>query len=195
MFSWMNKLFDWFKLLFWNEEMEIAIVGLEHAGKTTFLDVIASGSYAEDTIPTLGFNMRKVKKGRVTMKTWDVGGQPKFRSMWGRYCRGVDAIIFMVDAADIDQIEASKYELHNLLGLSYLSGIPVLVLGNKRDLRNALDEHQLVEQLNLKALENRELCCYSISCKEKHNIDITLKWLVGHSKSSLQNSYKTNNIF
>jgi len=45
-------------------------------------------------IPTVGFNMRKVTKGRVTLKVWDIGGQPRFRSMWERYCRGVNAIVY-----------------------------------------------------------------------------------------------------
>ena len=48
----------------------------------------------EDMIPTVGFNMRKVTKGNVTMKLWDIGGQPRFRSMWERYCRGVNAIVY-----------------------------------------------------------------------------------------------------
>lgn len=29
----------------------------------------------------------------------------RFRSMWERYCRGVNAIVYMVDAADQDKIE------------------------------------------------------------------------------------------
>ena len=70
-------------------------------------------------IPTVGFNMRKVTKGNVTIKArkticvlcdqsfateisnvlsvelqlWDIGGQPRFRSMWERYCRGVSCIV------------------------------------------------------------------------------------------------------
>lgn len=39
--------------------------------------------------------MRKVTKGNVTMKLWDIGGQPRFRSMWERYCRGVNAIVLV----------------------------------------------------------------------------------------------------
>ncbi|RWW36514.1 hypothetical protein BHE74_00058459, partial [Ensete ventricosum] len=42
----------------------------------------------------VGFNMRKVTKGNVTIKLWDLGGQPRFRSMWERYCRGVSAIVY-----------------------------------------------------------------------------------------------------
>lgn len=45
-------------------------------------------------IPTVGFNMRKITKGNVTIKLWDIGGQPRFRTMWERYCRGVNAIMY-----------------------------------------------------------------------------------------------------
>ncbi|KYO47522.1 hyaluronidase PH-20 isoform B [Alligator mississippiensis] len=142
-----------------------------------------SGQFTEDMIPTVGFNMRKITKGNVTIKVWDIGGQPRFRSMWERYCRGVNAVVYMVDAADLEKVEASKNELHNLIDKPQLHGIPVLVLGNKRDLPGALDEKQLIEKLNLSAIQDREICCYSISCKEKDNIDITLQWLIQHSKS------------
>jgi ADP-ribosylation factor-like protein 8 len=98
-------------------------------------------------IPTVGFNMRKVTKGNVTIKIWDIGGQPRFRTMWERYCRGVNAIIYMVDAANPNIIAPAKTELHNLLDKPQLQGIPVLVLGNKRDIEGALDEKQLIDKL------------------------------------------------
>ncbi|KAL6464179.1 hypothetical protein MHYP_G00264960 [Metynnis hypsauchen] len=182
MIALFNKLLDWFKALFWKEEMELTLVGLQYSGKTTFVNVIASGQFSEDMIPTVGFNMRKITKGNVTIKLWDIGGQPRFRSMWERYCRGVSAIVYMVDAADPEKIEASKNELHNLLDKPQLQGIPVLVLGNKRDLPGSLDEKELIERMNLSAIQDREICCYSISCKEKDNIDITLQWLIQHSR-------------
>ena len=42
---------------------------------------------------------------------------------------------------------------------------------------------ELIERLNLKQFQHREVCCYSISCKEKHNIDLVLDWLTKHAKS------------
>uniref|UniRef100_A0A671P027 ADP-ribosylation factor-like protein 8B-A n=1 Tax=Sinocyclocheilus anshuiensis TaxID=1608454 RepID=A0A671P027_9TELE len=168
MLTLINRLLDWFKSLFWKEEMELTLVGLQYSGKTTFVNVIASGQFSEDMIPTVGFNMRKVTKGNVTIKIWDIGGQPRFR-------------ILMHPSSE--KVEASRNELHNLLDKPQLQGIPVLVLGNKRDLPNALDEKQLIEKMNLAAIQDREICCYSISCKEKDNIDITLQWLIQHSKS------------
>ncbi|CAI2726690.1 unnamed protein product [Schistosoma spindalis] len=184
MLAFFQRILDWIRSLFWKEEMELTLVGLQYSGKTTFVNVIASGKFDEDMIPTVGFNLRKVTKGNVTIKMWDIGGQPRFRSMWERYCRGVNAIIYMVDAADHEKLEASRNELHGLLDKPQLLGIPVLVLGNKKDLSNALAEHELITALNLGAITDREICCYSISCKEQENIDITLQWLIKHSKSN-----------
>lgn len=69
-------------------------------------------------------------KGRVAIKMWDLGGQPRFRSMWERYCRGVSVIVYIVDAADHDSIDVARAELHDLLARPTLAGIPLLVLGN-----------------------------------------------------------------
>lgn len=41
MIALFNKLLDWFKALFWKEEMELTLVGLQYSGKTTFVNVIA----------------------------------------------------------------------------------------------------------------------------------------------------------
>ena len=89
----------------------LSIVGKSNSGKTTLVDVISvrrppplrvhilmpcdqSGQFQDDMIPTVGFNMKKVSRGNVTIKLWDIGGQPRFRSMWERYCRGVNAIVY-----------------------------------------------------------------------------------------------------
>ena len=64
------------------------------SGRVAALRPPQNGAFMEDMIPTVGFNMRKVTKGNVTMKLWDIGGQPRFRSMWERYCRGVNAIVY-----------------------------------------------------------------------------------------------------
>ncbi|MFS7985621.1 putative small monomeric GTPase [Helianthus anomalus] len=58
-------------------------------------------------IPAVGFDMRKVTKGNVTMK------------------------FYVVDTADHDNFSISKVELHDLLSKPALSGIRLLVLGNK----------------------------------------------------------------
>merc|ERR1711998_109588 len=181
-----SKMFEnflnWIRSLFWKQEMELTMVGLQNAGKTTLVGVFATGGFSEDMIPTVGFNMRKVTKGSVTIKLWDLGGQPRFRSMWERYCRGVNAIVYVCDSAEHDQIELAKNELHDLMKKPALANIPLLVLGNKNDKPEALSCEDLIEKMSLKEITGREVCCYSISAKEQRNIDITMEWLMKHSK-------------
>jgi len=181
---WWNALVEWFRSLFWKQEMELTLVGLQNSGKTTLVNVLSSGEYQEDMIPTVGFNMKKVTKGSVTIKMWDIGGQTRFRSMWERYCRGVNAIVYVVDAADKEKFETSSAELHELLGKTALAGIPLLVLGNKNDLPGAAGVEEIIEAFKLKEITGREVCCYSISAKNNDNIDNTLQWLIKHSKST-----------
>jgi len=183
--SLVDTMLEWIRSLFFKQEMELTLVGLQNSGKTTLVNVIASGGFSEDMIPTVGFNMRKVTKGKVTIKLWDLGGQPRFRSMWERYCRGVHAIVYVVDSADPDNIATSKSELHDLLAKPALEGIPTLILGNKNDLSASIGVDELIEKLDLKTLTNREVCCYSISAKNAVNIDITLDWLTKHSATAL----------
>jgi len=182
--SLVDSVINWFRSLFWKQEMELTLVGLQNSGKTTLVNVLASGQFNEDMIPTVGFNMKKITKGNVTIKLWDIGGQPRFRSMWERYCRGVNAILFVVDAADAEKFETAKKELSELLSKPPLAGIPVLVLGNKNDLPEAVGVDGLIEKLALKSISGREVCCYSISAKNQVNIDMTLDWLIKHSKNS-----------
>ena len=91
--TYWDAFLRWLRRMFFGREMEIVVIGLQNAGKTSFVDALGGGVFEEDMIPTVGFNMRKVTKGKVTIKLWDLGGQPRFRSMWERYCRGVNAIV------------------------------------------------------------------------------------------------------
>ena len=99
----------------------MSIVGLQNAGKSTFIHVIQKGEYVPDMIPTVGFNMHKVDKGKVSIKVWDLGlissnihyifnriknttgGQKKFRGMWERYCRKNDAIVLSANMRSTKQ--------------------------------------------------------------------------------------------
>lgn len=56
------------------------------------------------------------------------------------------------------------------------------MLGNKNDLPEALSANELIARLDLKAVQGREACVYSISCKRQSNIDVTLRWLQSHAK-------------
>lgn len=54
---------------------------------------------------------------------------------------------YVIDAADRDSVPISRSELHDLLTKPSLTGIPVLVLGNKIDKSEAISKQALVDQL------------------------------------------------
>lgn len=53
----------------------------------------------------------------------------------------------MVDAADYDNLSVSRSELHDLLSKPSLSGIPLLVLGNKIDKKEALTKQAFIDEM------------------------------------------------
>ncbi|MFS7963117.1 putative small GTPase superfamily, ARF/SAR type, P-loop containing nucleoside triphosphate hydrolase [Helianthus anomalus] len=137
-------------------EMELSLIGLLNAGKNSL-----TGGYSEDMIPTVN---------------------PGF-AVCGRGIAVKFLLSYVVDAADHDNLSISKGELHDLLSKPALSGIPLLVLGNKIDKAGALSKQALTDQMDLKSIIDREVCCFMISCKNSTNIDSVIDWLVKHSKS------------
>ena len=155
MVSYFKKFFGWVYSKLWSRELEISIIGLQNAGKSTLTNTLATGEFDEDSIPTIGFNFRRVRKGKVSFSVWDLGGQERFRESWEKYCRQADCIIFVVDSVDLATMDESRQNLHTLLDWPTLQGIPLLILGNKNDLDGALTEEELIEELNLRRVQNR----------------------------------------
>ena len=54
---------------------------------------------------------------------------------------------YVVDASDREKFETCKKELHDLLSKPPLERIPLLVLGNKNDLPEAIDADELIQEL------------------------------------------------
>ena len=102
--------------------------------------------------------------------------------MWERYCRGVQVVIFMVDASDEKNFPAAKKELEELI--FKVQNIPLLVLANKNDLPDAKTADEVSAALDLASIKDREVCVYNVSCKNVFNIDTTMDWILKHVKSA-----------
>lgn len=106
----MGILLEKIKQLFSSSSIEVVLIGLENSGKTTLINQLSLGE-ALPTAPTIGLNVKNLKKGGVTMKVWDIGGQIQYRSEWGRYTKGCDVILFMVDTSNVTK--------HDYLNINY----------------------------------------------------------------------------
>ena len=158
----MGGLISAIKELFGKEERRILILGIDGAGKTTFLYKLKMG-HVINTVPTIGFNVETIQYRNIKFNAWDVGGQDKIRKLWRYYYEGNDALIFVIDSNDRERIEEAALELELLLREEKLYDSAFLILANKQELPNAIGVSELTQILGLHKIRNRQWhiqpCC------------------------------------
>ena len=127
----------------------IFLKGLDGSGKTTILYKLNLGDTVT-TIPTIGFNLEKVRYKNVELTCWDIGGQKKIRSLWHHYYEGTDAIIFVIDSNDKKRMNEVKQELRELLSHHYLEQATLLIYANKQDVKNCLNTSEVNHSKHMK---------------------------------------------
>lgn len=83
---------------------------------------------------------------------------------------------FVVDSSDPLTFPSASVELHALLAVPQLLGIPLLVLGNKNDVQDHATVDQIIDGLDLSSVKDREVFVYSCSAKNGRNMDLVLAW-------------------
>ncbi|GLJ29122.1 hypothetical protein SUGI_0574090 [Cryptomeria japonica] len=152
------KLSKLFPCIFAKKEIQIVMVGLDAAGKTTILYNFKLGR-AIRTIPTVGFNIEVVKHKNIAFTVWDVGGQENIRPLWTHYLRNAEGLVFVVDSNDRERIGEAKDLLHKMLSEDDLKGVSLLVFANKQDFPNAMNTAEIIEKLDLQSLSD---CCWYV---------------------------------
>jgi len=178
----MGGLFSAIKERFFSKKLEMVLVGLENSGKTTFCNYLEMGKNNVEEPPTVGLNVKIVKKNNVTCKIWDIGGQAKYRAEWPRYTKGSNVIVFCVDTQSPNTLAVAKKELHTLLEDHDLMKLPLLVLANKIDLGPKISEKDLIKGLNLDYITDNPWLLVPISAKYGTHIDQALEFLLSKSQ-------------
>eukprot|EP00735_Rhodelphis_limneticus_P006241 TRINITY_DN18621_c0_g1::TRINITY_DN18621_c0_g1_i1::g.1041::m.1041 TRINITY_DN18621_c0_g1::TRINITY_DN18621_c0_g1_i1::g.1041 ORF type:complete len:183 (+),score=29.92,sp/Q66HA6/ARL8B_RAT/40.86/8e-47,Arf/PF00025.16/3.3e-44,Ras/PF00071.17/1.2e-12,Miro/PF08477.8/3.4e-11,G-alpha/PF00503.15/0.016,G-alpha/PF00503.15/0.0031,SRPRB/PF09439.5/2.7e-07,MMR_HSR1/PF01926.18/6.1e-07,GTP_EFTU/PF00009.22/26,GTP_EFTU/PF00009.22/2.1e-05,Gtr1_RagA/PF04670.7/1.6e-05,FeoB_N/PF02421.13/0.14,FeoB_N/PF02421.13/7.7e+02 TRINI len=173
-----SRFFDFFS----KRKLELVLVGLENSGKSTLLHQMSSGQSNPDTVPTVGLEVKIMKRGGVTMKVWDLGGGPPFRQEWTRYTRGCNVILFLVDATDTRRLSTARHELHTLLEDRELAQTPLLVIGNKVDSNPHMSKEEIIKGLNLDYITEQPWEVQMISGLRGTNVDRVVEWLIQKSK-------------
>jgi ADP-ribosylation factor-like protein 5B len=170
-------------------EVKIVITGLHNAGKTTLLYKLALGEIIV-TEPTIGSNVETLNRNGLRMQVWDLGGQENLRQSWDAYYQKTHAVIFVVDASDLnrDSVQTSKMEFHNLLLNQDLRNACILVFANKSDLPNALDAGDLIEMYALNDVRTHELHLQVCSAITGHGLQEGLDWIAEMIKNKKENS-------
>merc|ERR1719480_765214 len=100
----MNQVFGGF-------ELQVLVVGLDNAGKTTVFRGITRNVDVKVEAPALGLNVGSVRRRNVTFNLWDLNGQERHRASGARYVKGADGIVFVVDSSDLNRLDEAREQL------------------------------------------------------------------------------------
>ncbi|CCC69222.1 hypothetical protein NCAS_0C02320 [Naumovozyma castellii] len=172
----------------WNrkEQYSILILGLDNAGKTTFLETCKKefnlNSKPLDKItPTVGQNVAtiSVENNKKLLKFWDVGGQENLRSMWSEYYSQCHGIIFVVDSTDRSRIDECSKTLGKIVMDDEVEGVPILMLANKQDMPERMEVQDIKEIFNQIAehLSARDSRVLPVSALTGEGVKDAIDWM------------------
>ncbi|KAM4706450.1 ADP-ribosylation factor-like protein 9 isoform 2-T2 [Discoglossus pictus] len=153
---------------------QVLVLGLDGSGKTSVLNSIVANRGKQITQPTEGFNAVSVTTSQYKMEFLEIGGGEQLRQYWNMYLPRAIAIIFVVDSADHSRLPLAKTLLHQLIQEDSL--LPLMVLANKQDLKNAHHIPEIHEALGLAEIgENRKLYLIGTYVKEGSEVSSSIK--------------------
>jgi len=154
------------------DEYFILILGLDNAGKTTFLEAAKmklvpnhQGANLQKITTTVGLNLGKIDTNGVRLNFWDLGGQEELQALWDKYYQECHAIIYVVDSSDRERIEQSKETFNSMIKNENVRGVPLLVAANKQDLVDCMGVREVkpLFEANLDLVGAREVMTLATS--------------------------------
>uniref|UniRef100_A0A183C0M0 Clat_adaptor_s domain-containing protein n=1 Tax=Globodera pallida TaxID=36090 RepID=A0A183C0M0_GLOPA len=70
----------------------------------------------------------------IVLNVWDLGGQPELRSLWASYLAECNALVFVVDSADVQRLPEVFSALETIFAIERICQLPLMILFNKCDL-------------------------------------------------------------
>ncbi|XP_025111055.1 ADP-ribosylation factor-related protein 1-like [Pomacea canaliculata] len=174
------------KYLFQKDEFFVLILGLDNAGKTTFLEQTKTkfnkgykGMNLAKVTTTVGLNIGKIDLGKTRLNFWDLGGQEELQSLWDKYYAETHAVIYVVDSSDRDRIEESKMAFDKMVFNSSLRGVPLLLLANKQDLEDCLTVSDIRHVFNPtpEVVGSRDCRTDGVSALRGDGVQESINWL------------------
>mmetsp|Transcript_25713 Transcript_25713/g.37729 ORF Transcript_25713/g.37729 Transcript_25713/m.37729 type:complete len:227 (-) Transcript_25713:117-797(-) len=180
----------------------ILLLGLDNAGKTTLLHRLRTGGSAQTFPPTDRPDLSDTFQiGNVKFSAWDLGGHEAVRHLWEDYASNnvVDAVLFLIDAADSDRFTEVRDELdalvHDGLASNIENGeddnsgascekVPLAILLNKCDLNEAQPSSVVSEQIGYDEIlssyngtEKDKLAMFRISVWRGEGYEEAFRWI------------------
>lgn len=118
---------------------KIILLGDGAVGKTALCSRFMEKAFLGEYLMTLGTDVSlkaiTVRERQIQLQIWDIAGQPFFASVRESYFRGALGALFVFDLARPETLENGSNWIGELWKHSGKGEIPVVIMGNKVDLR------------------------------------------------------------
>ncbi|OWR46002.1 ADP-ribosylation factor-related protein 1 isoform X1 [Danaus plexippus] len=176
-----------YKYVIQKDEYFVLILGLDNAGKTTYLEAAKTkftkkykAMNPNRITTTVGLNIGKIDVDGVRLNFWDLGGQQELQSLWDKYYAECHGVIYIVDSSDRERVSESKETFDRMIASEHLAGIPLLVLANKQDIPDCMGVHTVKPIFNQNAhlIGARDIMLMATSALMGDGVDEGIRWLV-----------------
>ncbi|KRY85775.1 ADP-ribosylation factor-related protein 1, partial [Trichinella pseudospiralis] len=176
-----------YNYIFRKDQYFILIMGLDNAGKTTFLESAKAklnkqykAMKPEAITTTVGLNIGKAVFDGVQLNFWDLGGQKELQSLWDKYFAEAHGVIYIIDSSDQSRIEESLDAFEKALKNKTLNGVPVVIVCNKQDIKECMSVSDVKMALReiIKKLGTRDCSLFPVSALHGNNVLASISWLV-----------------
>ncbi len=156
---------------------KILVLGEIAAGKTCLIIRYTNGNFQEDSISTIGVDVKSkdvtVNKVKYKFNIWDTAGQEKFYSIGKTYYNGVNGIVIAFDLSEAGAIKKLNGWLSKLKENIDSTVIPIVIAGTKCDLKNIQIKK---EAINVIASLHKSKY-FETSAKNNINVDEAFQYL------------------
>jgi small GTP-binding protein len=121
-------------------QFKVVVVGSSGVGKTSLVDFLQTGSFRDESQPTIGVQFKtyslEADGEAIKLQIWDTAGQERFRAIAKAYFRNAVGGILVFDLTHRQSFDDLHLWISDLTALCAANAHVVLV-GNKADLADA----------------------------------------------------------
>ena len=172
-----------------DHKIKLILIGDSKVGKTSFLEQFINNKFNNNQLSTIGFNVLskicKLSDGtKVRITFFDTSGQERYKSLPASYFRNIQGILLMYDITEKKSFDHVNVWLNMIKDFQGGKTVPIVLLGNKIDLKN---ERKISNEEGEEKAKELNLKFYEISAKDNINIKAAINHLV------IQAIHNTNN--
>ncbi len=141
--------------------LKITLMGDMGVGKTSLRKRYLSDEFMEGYIGTIGVETASkdiiIKGKRINIQLWDLAGHHQFHPVRTVFYQGSLGVVLVYDVMRRTTFDNSMYWVEEMLNSTQGDVVPILVLGNKIDLREELVTQNRSDVDHIRTEEGKEL--------------------------------------